>query len=243
MPSHTIMPSTSQTIHYHASQHSIDIPVNYLFICNIKVSRARAALLVVLCAVYYVLASVLLRVPPLKFPSAPCSVPSSLPRSSLAPSLVHLPRSVAPSLPRSLLPPHVSSLPSLPRYVHSSFRPSLPRLFPSSTLPSFLHARSLPPSHHRFLLPPCSLPPTHPPLAPFVPPSILPRSFPVPSMPLCLPPSNSVYTVCVRVRGRVCVGVRMCVCACVRACVSACLRACARAYVRACACVRVLCRA
>ena len=67
--------------------------------------------------------------PPLKFPSLPCS---------------H-----APSLPRSIPPPLTSSLPSFPRAVHASFGPFLARSLhqPSHlTLPSSTDAPSLPPS-------------------------------------------------------------------------------------------------
>ena len=131
----------------------------------------------VLCAVYCILASVLLRVPPLKFPSLPISLPPTLP---LAP----LPHSVAPSLLRFLHP----LFPSLRPCLRSFLTHSLPQPF----LPSYT---PLPPSltaslHHSL------------PLLPLSPPS--PGSFPPflalslpPSLPACLSPSNSMYTLCV----------------------------------------------
>ena len=123
------------------------------YICNTKVEMARATLCVVLSAVYCILASVLLRVPPLKFPSLPISLPPIL-----------LPCS-SPSLRSSLPPPLASSLPSFPRsvhaYAHSSFVPylnpaSLPPLpLPPSLTSSLPHSLpSLPPSPHS----PCLLP-------------------------------------------------------------------------------------
>ena len=122
---------------------------------------ARAALCVVLCAVYcywpvYMSSSGYL---PWSFPPSLYHV---LPRSSLAP--------LPPSSARFLHP----LLPSL--------RPCLSS-FPTRSLPQpFLHSRSHPPSHHRFLTPspppllPSSstLPLLHPPLAPSLPSSILP---------------------------------------------------------------------
>ena len=137
------------------------------FISNTKVSRARAALWVVLCNVDCILASVLVRVHPSKFPSLPISLPPSL--LSLAPFL-------PPSSARFLTPHFPSLLPCL-----SSF---LTRSLPQP----FLHSRSHPPSHHSFLTPsPCSLPP--PPS-----PSSLPHIL-HPSLSGRLPPSNSIYTV------------------------------------------------
>ena len=90
---------------------------------------------------------------------------------------------------------------------------------PPSTFPPYLYSRSLAVSHHRFLPPslplapsvpptfyspsplPCltsSLPPSLPPLAPSVPPTFYPPSLlPCPSLPACLLPCNSIYTVCV----------------------------------------------
>ena len=77
----------------------------------------------------------------------------------------------------------------------------LPHLFPSSTLPSFLHSRSHPPSHHRFLTPsPCSLPPI----------SLFP------CLPPCLPASRRP------IHNSMCI-VSVCVCVCVRACVCVCV--------------------
>ena len=135
------------------------IPSHYFFICNTKVSRARAALWVVLCTVYCILASVLLRVPPLKFPSLHINIP---PHSSLD----HPPSSVALSLLRLLTPSLLSLASSMTSSVPSSLvpylnPPSLPPLPLPSPLSPFLPA-SLPSP-----LPPHSLPPsTHPPLAP-----------------------------------------------------------------------------
>ena len=95
---------------------------------------------------------------------------------------------------------------------------------PPSTFPRYLHSRSLAVSHQRFLPPslppslpplapsvpptfyspsplPCltsSLPPSLPPLAPSVPPAFYsPSLLPCPSLPACLRPCNSIYTVCV----------------------------------------------
>ena len=90
---------------------------------------------------------------------------------------------------------------------------------PPSTFPPCLHSRSLAVSHHRFLPPslpplvpsvpptfyspsplPCltsSLPSSLPPLAPSVPPTFHSSSLlPCPSLPACLLPCNSIYTVC-----------------------------------------------
>ena len=90
---------------------------------------------------------------------------------------------------------------------------------PPSAFPPYLHSRSLAVSHHRFLPPsrPCSLrrshllfsiapslshiialPPSLPPLAHSVPPTFYsPSILPCPSLPACLLPCNSIYTVCV----------------------------------------------
>ena len=128
---------------------------------------ARDALCVVLCAVYCILASDLLKVSALKFPSP------YLPSSHVPPLILSIAPVLTPSSAR--FPSPLSLAPSLPTF--------LPHSFPSSTLP--LHSRSHPSSHHRFLTPsPCSFPP-HPPVAPSLPSSILPRSFPA-SLPACL---------------------------------------------------------
>ena len=102
------------------------------------------------CFVRCILASVLLRVPPLKFPSLP---------SSQAPSLAPLPRSFAPSL-LHLLP--LSLAPSMPTF--------LPHSFTSSTL----HPLPLPPTLPHIIA--SSLPPLLPPAPtlPLLPPPILP---------------------------------------------------------------------
>ena len=110
------------------------------------------------------------------------SLPPYLTSSHAPPFLL----SLAPLLP----PPSARFLPAL----FPSLRPSLPHSFPSSTFPPFLHSRTHPPSHHRFLtqsrcppspLSPCSLPPTLPPfLRPSLPPSLHP------SLPLILHPTS-----------------------------------------------------
>ena len=124
-----------------------------------------------------ILASALLRIPPLKFCSLALQLPPFLAQSLLR-SLPHSRRPcpcLVPSLPRSFpsltLPP--STLPSstdalcLPIIIASSLPPSLPPL--ALSLPPPL-APSLPPS----ILPPPSLAPSHPPsfLAPCRPPSL-----------------------------------------------------------------------
>ena len=121
---------------------------------------ARATLCVILSAVYCILASVLLRVPPLKFPSLPISLPPIL-----------LPCS-SPSIRSSLPPPLVSSLPSFPcsvhAYAHSSFVPylnpaSLPPLpLPPSLTPSLPHSPHSPPLPHILHHPSSLLPCLHP---------------------------------------------------------------------------------
>ena len=179
------MSSTSQTIHYDASQYRVYIPVyNFVCFCNrgpTKVAMARAALRVVLCAVYCILAIVLLRVPPLTFPSRHISFPP------LAPPLLI---SLAPLLPPSSV---ASSLPSFPRSDHA---------YVISSLVPFLNHPSLPPlplqSHHIIAssLPPLALSLPTLPFPPSLPSSILPRSFPA-SLPAYLPPSNSTDTICV----------------------------------------------
>ena len=171
LPSHKIMPSTCQTIHYDASQYRVYIPVHYF--------------------------SLVIPSPPQKYPCLPCSLPSLLPCSSIrsvAPSFLRSLSpsflSLAPSMPRSSLPRSFRSrrdtyvgfwlydedyyypslnLPSLPplplpRCLTSSLPSSLPlapcSLRPSHLLfslaPSLSHiiASSLPPA-------PCSLRPSH----------------------------------------------------------------------------------
>ena len=94
------------------------------------------------------------------------------------PTLIHC---SSPSLRCSLPPPIASSLPSFPRSVHA--------YVPSAIVP-FLK----PPS-----LPPLPLPPSLSsslPRSPLLPLSH-PPSFLGPSLPTCLRPSNSMYTVCV----------------------------------------------
>ena len=116
-----------------------------------------------------ILASVLTRVPPLKFPSLHIPLPPTLPLPSF-------PRPVHAYVPSSLVPFLASStplprLPLPPTHPHIIASP-LPRLTPS--LPTLL----LPPSHSPSFLSP-SLPPF------------------LPGLPACLSPCNSMYTVCV----------------------------------------------
>ena len=91
------------------------------------------ALRVVLCAVYCILASALLMVPPLKFPSLPSPIPAR--------SLPHI---IASSLP-PLVPSHPPFAPCLPPAI-------LPRSFPASLPPAIQlsHCRSI------FILDTCS---------------------------------------------------------------------------------------
>ena len=156
----------------------------------------------------------------------PCSILSSRnpsPARFLPPAVHASPRSFLacshhqPSLPQPSLPPLTlracvaSLLPlSLPL-----LSPSLP-LFPLPPSPCSLPLLllppspcSLPPSHPSLCSPtfyspsplPCltsSLPPSLPPLAPSVPPTFYsPALLPCPSLPACLLPCNSIYTVCV----------------------------------------------
>ena len=170
------MSSTCQTIHYDASQYPQYQSRN---------GKGR----VVCCFVRSrLLASVLLRVPPLKFPCLPISLPPML-----------LPFS-SPSLRCSLLPSLASSssLPSFLRSVHpfltrSLPQPSLPSSTPAPTLPHIIASSRhlVPPSLPLSLPPPPSLhlsiPPPLPP-SPSLPSSILPRSFRA-TLPACLPAS------------------------------------------------------
>ena len=99
----------------------------------------------------------------------------------LPPSPCSLPPSISPVLPLFPLPPSPCSFPLPP------LPPSLPLSLPPSILP-----RPFPVSHHRFL------PPSLPPLAPSVPPTFSSPAFlPCPSLPACLLPCKSKYTVCV----------------------------------------------
>ena len=168
------MPSTCQTIQYDASQYPQYQSRN---------GKGR----VVCCFVRSrLLASVLLRVPPLKFPCLPISLPPML-----------LPFS-SPSLRCSLLPPLASSLPSFLRSVHpfltrSLPQPSLPSSTPAPTLPHIIASSRhlVPPSLAPSPLPP-SLPlhlhPSPLPPSPSLPSSILHRSFRA-TLPACLPAS------------------------------------------------------
>ena len=134
-------------------------------IFNTKVSRARAALCVVLCTVYSILASVL------QGTSLEVSLPPYLPSSDGPPA--PLPPSVAPSLLRSLPPSLLPLAPSMHSSVHSSLvpflnHPTLPILPLPHSLASLL-PRSIP------LLPPSTTLPLFPPSHP--------RSFVAPSVP------------------------------------------------------------
>ena len=143
---------TCQTIHYdrHIKIQSLYIPV----IPKSQWQGPRRVLFCGLTAVYCIQASVLLRVPHLKFPSLPISLPPML-----------LPFS-SPSLRCSLIPPLASSLPSFLRSVHAYVPsslvpilnlPSLPPLpLPPSLTSSLPHALPLLPPSPLF---PCSLPP------------------------------------------------------------------------------------
>ena len=162
------------------------------FICNNKVSTATAVLWDGLW-IYCILASALLRIPPLLPPFLAQSLLRSLPpfrRSCPVPS------SLVPFInPPSLNPPFLHWR-SLPAYRHRFLPPSPCSLPPSpcSPLPYHPLAPSLPAS-----LPPLdpSLISPHPPLlSPSHPPSFLAPCLP-PSLPAYLPPSNSMYTVSV----------------------------------------------
>ena len=119
------------------------------------------------------LASALIRIPPLMFPSLPCSLPSSLNPSS------------------------ARFLPPLFPLRRSCLGPSLPCSYPSATLPSSTDTLSLPIIIASSLPPSCYLVPTLPLLPPSLPSSILPRSFSARKDGACLPPPNSMCTVCV----------------------------------------------
>ena len=168
-------PSVKQYIMTHHNTEFIIYTCSLFFICNTKVSWARPALWDGLW-IYCMLASAHLRILPLIFPSFP-NAPS-------------LPPFLAQSL-RSLPPSHLSLVPSMPCSVPSLL---VPFVNPPSTLPSSTDALSLPSiitSSLPLLAPSLSplvpsIPRYHPPLAPSLPPSILPRSFPVP----CLPASR-----------------------------------------------------
>ena len=91
--------------------------------------------------------------------------------------------------PPSTFPPYLHSC-SL-AVSHNRFLPPSRPLLPPSLPPSIL-PRPFPVSHHRFL------PPSLPPLAPSVPPTFYsPSLLPCPSLPACILPCNSIYTVCV----------------------------------------------
>ena len=160
LPSHKIMSSTCQTIHYDASQYRVYIIV----IPKSQLQGPRCVLFCALTAVYCILASVLLRVPPLTFPYLPISLsPTFLLFSSPSPRCSHLPP-LAPSLPSFLRPVHAYVPSSLVPFLNLPSLPPLP--LPPSLTSSLPHALPL-------------LPPSHSPIAPSLPPSlpssILPR--------------------------------------------------------------------
>ena len=102
------------------------------------------------------------------------------------------PRFLPPSLPPALAP----SVP--PTFYSPSPLPCLTSSLPPSLLPL---APSVPPTFYSPSPLPCltsSLPPSLLPLAPSVPPTFYyPSLLPCPSLPACLLPCNSMYTVCV----------------------------------------------
>ena len=114
------MLSICQTIHSDASQYRVNN--NMFTICHLQQESLKGKGRFVNGWFVNIL-------PPVKFPSLPCS---------------H-----APSLPRSIHPPLASSLPAFPRAVHAPFRhflsPSLPPSLPPTT--SLHPTTSLPPSH------------------------------------------------------------------------------------------------
>ena len=121
----------------------------------------------------YILASALLRIPPLKFPTLlPCSLPSSLnpPSARFLPPAVHA--SSCPFLAHSLHQPSLPPL-TLSACLASSLPPSLPLLSPFHLSPSI---PPLVPSPAISLLPP-SLHPSSCSLHPLLPPTLLPFSF------------------------------------------------------------------
>ena len=124
----------------------------------------------------------------MKFRCLPCSLLTSLlPCSSPSPGC---------SLPSSsLLPPLATSILSFPRSVHVSFRPFIAR--------SIINHPSLPqPSLPPLPLPPCltsSLPPSLPPHAPYINPTLRsPSLLPCLLLPACVPPvvQLDVHRVC-----------------------------------------------
>ena len=140
-------------------------------ICNLPKSQWQGPRCVLFCVLYTawvpycILASVLLRVHPLKFPSLPISLPPTL-----------LP-CCSDSLHCSIPPQLASSLPSFPRTVHAYVPSSLVPFLNPPFLHSRSHTSSLP--HSLPLHPPS---PTFPLLHPSHPPSFLAPSLP-PSLP------------------------------------------------------------
>ena len=125
-PSHKIMSSTCQTIHYDAWQYRVYIPV-YNFVFVIPKSQWKGPRWQLFCALYTVYWPVSSSgYLPWSFPP---SLSPFLPRSS--PSFrCFLPPPLASSLLRSLPPSSLSLAPSMPKF--------LPHSFTSSTLPPVL---------------------------------------------------------------------------------------------------------
>ena len=140
---------------------------------------------------------------PRLFPSSTLPQPS-LPPLTLRACVASLHPLSLPLLSPSLLLPPLFPLPPSPCSLPPSFSPSFP-LFPLTPSPCSLPLPPLPPSAPpAFYSPsplPCltsSLPPSLPPIAPSVPPTFYsPALLPCPSLPACLLPCNSIYTVCV----------------------------------------------
>ena len=89
---------------------------------------------------------------------------------------------------------------TFPPYLHSPLHRCLTSSLPPSLSPAPWSLRP-PPTFYSPSPLPCltsSLPPSLPPLAPSVPPTFYsPSLLPCPSLPACLLPCNSIYTVCV----------------------------------------------
>ena len=168
-PSHKIMSSTCQTIHYDASQYRVYIPV-YNFVFVIPKSQWQGPRWGLFCALYTVYW------PVSSSGYLSWSFPPSLSPSSHAP----LPRSVAPSLLRSLPPSSARFLPPLFPSLRQCLSSFLTRSPPQPFLQSCFHT----PSHHRFLTPSPSSPPSP---CSLLPSSILP-CLPAPCRPIqCTP--------------------------------------------------------
>ena len=106
LPTHKIMASTWQTIQHHNTEFIIHTcSLFFHFVIHSLKGKGRVVGWFV-DGIYCILASFLLRIPPLKFPAVPCpplrpSFPPSLP-TSLPPSVPHSLAYLASSLPPSL---------------------------------------------------------------------------------------------------------------------------------------------